>query len=399
MKGHARGIRALQFDGAILITGSMDNTMRIWNWRTGQCIRTLAGHTDGVISLNYDKNVLASGSADSTIKVWNFRDASCFTLRGHRDWVNTVVLWDSLSTDASSPASTSNGSTSPLGKSSQATSPSSNIDAGKMLFSGSDDGTIRLWDLNKRECVRVFEGHVGQVQSMKILVVDKETVNETTDDQKTMHGIAPTPSDGSSTYQPNPVGVSGPPSHPLPATAQLPSQDASSSINDSWRLPPRPDGDEKEVILVTASLDNTVRIWDIETGKSKKTFFGHSASSYCSLTFFAAKTDPRTTCSQLRESGELMPIRCVSSRRVTIERSRVSSPCWKGSPSHSLLTLVLFVAPPSAVWSREDGKCTQTLVGHRRAVTCLQLTDTKIISGSDDHEVHIWDFGANAGKA
>ena len=46
------------------------------------------------------------------------------------------------------------------------------------------------------------------------------------------------------------------------------------------------------------------------------------------------------------------------------------------------------------VWSRDDGKCTQTLVGHRGAVTCLQLTDTQILSGSDDGEVRVWNFGA-----
>jgi F-box/WD-40 domain protein MET30 len=34
------------------------------------------------------------------------------------------------------------------------------------------------------------------------------------------------------------------------------------------------------------------------------------------------------------------------------------------------------------VWDRESGNCVQTLVGHRGAVTSLQLSDDMIVSGS-----------------
>jgi hypothetical protein len=67
--GHTRSVRALQFDQAMLVTGSSDKTLRVWNWRTGECLRVLEGHTQGVSCLHYDRNTLASGSADSTIKV------------------------------------------------------------------------------------------------------------------------------------------------------------------------------------------------------------------------------------------------------------------------------------------------------------------------------------------
>jgi len=381
MRGHARGIRALQFDGAILITGSMDHTMRIWNWRTGACVRTLAGHTEGVICLNYDKNVLASGSADSTIKIWNFRDASCFTLRGHRDWVNSVVLWDSLApaaASASSSSAASSGSTAvspPPHPSALPSTPNGGIDAGKMLFSGSDDGTIRLWDLNTRECVRVFEGHVGQVQSMKVLVVDRDSRDDEEAALELIGGrsgeFVPVSSETSS-YEPNALGIVGPPSHPLPsAAAHGPPPDPLGPGASAWRLPPRPDGDDKQVILVSASLDNTVRIWSIETGRSRKTFFGHIEGVW---------------------GVDADPLRVVSSSHDRTVKG-MSQPGLSSPPRFAPAVADLF-APQSVVWSRDDGKCTQTLVGHRSAVTCLQLTDTKIISGSDDGEVRLWDFGA-----
>ncbi len=57
------------------------------------------------------------------------------------------------------------------------------IDPGKMLFSGSDDGTIRLWDLTQRACVKIFTGHVGQVQSLKLLFADDCSGEEVEGDQ------------------------------------------------------------------------------------------------------------------------------------------------------------------------------------------------------------------------
>lgn len=45
------------------------------------------------------------------------------------------------------------------------------------------------------------------------------------------------------------------------------------------------------------------------------------------------------------------------------------------------------------IWERETGMCQTTLVGHRGAVTCLALADDKIVSGSDDGDIKIWDFG------
>lgn len=146
-RGHTRGVRCIQFDSAKLITGSMDSTLKIWSWRTGECIRTLTGHRDAVVCLNFDKNVLVSGSADSTIKIWDFTTAECFTLRGHREWVNQVRIWSPESDSCSAPSSgtASVAVADSLGASaSRAASPKPAI---KLLFSASDDGTVKVWDL------------------------------------------------------------------------------------------------------------------------------------------------------------------------------------------------------------------------------------------------------------
>ncbi|KDN47551.1 WD40 repeat-like protein [Tilletiaria anomala UBC 951] len=174
LKGHTRGVRCLQFDEAKLITGSMDRTLKIWDWRSGQLIRTLEGHTAGIVCLHYNDQILASGSQDSNIKVWNFKTGTCFTLKGHEDWINAVQLWSGpKKAIANSSATSSNGSASePIADSNanaEDTPPT-------FLFSASDDCTIRLWDLQHKECLMTYEGHVGQVQSIKLVMLDEDAV-------------------------------------------------------------------------------------------------------------------------------------------------------------------------------------------------------------------------------
>ncbi len=175
LEGHTRGVRCLQFDEAKLITGSMDRTLKIWNWRTGALMRTLEGHTEGIVCLHFNEDTLASGSADSNIKIWNFRTGECYTLRGHRDWVNAVTLW-------TGPAAKKRQQR--LREALRDGRPATSIKeedptaAGTFLFSASDDGSIRLWDLGLRDCLLTFEGHVGQVQSLKLVMMDDEAVRK-----------------------------------------------------------------------------------------------------------------------------------------------------------------------------------------------------------------------------
>jgi F-box/WD-40 domain protein MET30 len=278
LRGHTRAVRALQFDEVKLITGSMDHSIRVWDWRSGRCIRTLMGHTEGVVCLNFDSNVLASGGVDTTVKVWNLRTGEAFILRGHRDWVNSVQLWDSTGASSQLSSTTSVFDSLPAGHPLPSSTPSApQMDPGKMLFSASDDGTIRLWDLTLRTCVRQFTGHVSQVQSLKLLVVDEgcdrvrgpshSSNVETTESD----GLVSDSASGVDGIDLHPVSDSPPPHMPTLSSSSQQTNITSSLSPSPTKFP----AEKRKTILISGSLDNTIKVWDIDTAKVTTTLFGH----------------------------------------------------------------------------------------------------------------------------
>ena len=81
------------FDGSLVASGSLDETIKIWNPHTGECIKTLKGHTNRVISVAFtpDDKLLVSGSYDETIKIWNIETGECIKTLSNKPYANMNI--------------------------------------------------------------------------------------------------------------------------------------------------------------------------------------------------------------------------------------------------------------------------------------------------------------------
>ena len=138
LKGHSASVTTVRYspDGSRIVSGSDDNTIRVWDAKkkSGRRLvcQPITGHTDRVSSVSFspDGKQILSGSYDKTIRIW---DASTGNLLfgpfwGHTGIVNSVYFFPD----------------------------------GRRFVSGSRDGAIRIWTLddNSNEANSVSNWHL-----------------------------------------------------------------------------------------------------------------------------------------------------------------------------------------------------------------------------------------------
>jgi WD40 repeat protein/uncharacterized caspase-like protein len=181
--GHQDGINSIAFspDGQILISGGEDKTIKIWNLvDQPKLIKTLTGHTDSIkaVTVSPDSKLIATAGYDNTIKIWSIAGKLLQTIDAHSlainslafnldsetlasgSWDNTVKLWSIQD----------GGNSSKLlhtlaGHQDGVTTISLNAD-GTVLASGSGDRNIKLWDPKTGELIKTLRGHTSQINSL-----------------------------------------------------------------------------------------------------------------------------------------------------------------------------------------------------------------------------------------
>lgn len=103
---HCASILCLQYDDEIMVTGSSDATLIIWDIKTFEPIRQLRHHRSGVLDLAFDADKIVSCSKDFTICVWDRRTGNFLhQIQGHKGPVNAVQLRGNLVVSASGEGS------------------------------------------------------------------------------------------------------------------------------------------------------------------------------------------------------------------------------------------------------------------------------------------------------
>ncbi|KAL5516010.1 hypothetical protein EMCRGX_G001266 [Ephydatia muelleri] len=137
-----------------------------------------------------------------------------------------------------------------------------------------------------------------------------------------------------------------------------------------------------ETRIVTGSWDKTIKVWNRRTNTAwaALTLSGHSGTVQClhlhkNRLVWDLSTDKvgwvGAAC-RATMVGHLHTVRCLQA-----DDDRVIS----GSYDHTL-----------KIWDIRSGHCNATLRGHTDAVLCLQFDGQRVVSGSKDTFIKVWDL-------
>ncbi|PFH46478.1 hypothetical protein AMATHDRAFT_88311 [Amanita thiersii Skay4041] len=423
LKGHHGPITSvsLSSDGTRIVTGSTDDTIRIWDANTGaEVFPPLIGHTDSVfcVAISPDGGRIASGSRDKTIRIWdaNTGKETPPALIGHEGWVKSV----SFSADGKKLVSGSADQTiriwnletrkimhSPIrGHESDVQSVCFTPD-NKRIVSGSDDKTVRIWDARTgKELLPPLRGHESLVQCISISPDGTKIASGATDrmiiiwDARTGEPLLP-PLIGheglvnSVTFSIDGTRVV---SASFDETIRVWDANTGKELfaplrgHEHWILSVScsPDGTR----IVSGSFDETVRVWDTNSGTQESVILGHDNAVRCTQfssdgTRIASGSIDNTLNLWSAETGELLfSLDGHESDVVSISFSSDGSKLVSGSSDMTM-----------RLWDVATGEeILPPLMGHQDGILSVTFSSdgTKLASGSKDMTIRIWD--ANTGE-
>ena len=175
LEGPGRSITSLLWVDGNLISGSGDNTIKIWDLKNGQCIRTLEG-PGRVESLHFANGNLYSvfdktHTDTLTIKIWDLKSGECTRTLLVEKYLTYSYLWvdgmliigDSGSESSIKICDLNSGQCT---KTLEGHTARALLWADGKLYSGSSDKTIKIWDINSGQCIRTLNGHTDGVTAL-----------------------------------------------------------------------------------------------------------------------------------------------------------------------------------------------------------------------------------------
>ncbi|KAI7899888.1 WD40-repeat-containing domain protein [Cokeromyces recurvatus] len=221
LQGHESSIYCLAWiDKNILVSGSRDQSLKVWDVIRGKCLRTIKDVHEGSIlcmSVNKENTILLTGSSDATSVIWSLPDLiPQRRLRGHGhnvldicfvgDYIvsssrdHTIQVWQKDTGEQVRQLLGHQASVNSIEPIDQHRIVSASGDAslklwdietgeclrtikdnklglasvrfnGTYLYTGGLEGKVKVWDIENGECVKTLVGHVNMIRSIDYVEV------------------------------------------------------------------------------------------------------------------------------------------------------------------------------------------------------------------------------------
>ncbi|KAM9498026.1 F-box and WD repeat domain-containing 11-B-like isoform 1-T1 [Salvelinus alpinus] len=323
---NSKGVYCLQYDDDKIISGLRDNSIKIWDKQSLECLKILTGHTGSVLCLQYDERVIVTGSSDSTVrsatplcplthapgssKAYLIQEASAcgiLCLTDIDDLSRCLRVWDVNTGEVLNTLIHHNEAVLHLRF------------CNGLMVTCSKDRSIAVWDMASPTDISLRRVLVGHRAAVNVVDFDDKYIVSASGD-RTIKVWSTSTCEFVRTLNGHKRGI---------ACLQY-----------------------RDRLVVSGSSDNTIRLWDIECGACLRVLEGHE---------------------------EL--VRCIR-----FDNKRIVSGAYDGKIKVWDLQAALDPRAPASTL------CLRTLVEHSGRVFRLQFDEFQIISSSHDDTILIWDF-------
>ncbi|XP_042221983.1 WD repeat-containing protein 86-like isoform X2 [Homarus americanus] len=315
----------------------------------GEPLETVDVHTGGIncMSLSEDSSLLVTGSDDKTVRMWSTKTEpieDLGVLEGHTSFIQCAVVYDTY------------------------------------VITGSKDTTIKRWDMASADCEFTYEGHTGRINR---LICTGEFIFSTSHDKTARAWLFDTedvddPTDACIRVLEGHTSVVSP-------LIFIPGHDTGIPDENGLNINP---GD----LIVTASFDNTVKVWSFDTGACLKTLKGHRKPITC------MDTDPKGRI--LYTAGQ---DRCIIAWDINMgKKMKVVEDAHTGAILYlRVVNRLMYTSGTdhtAKCWVREGLENTRTYKDHTDSVACAKFHNGILYTVCNDGFVRAFDAKSGALK-
>lgn len=357
LTGHWGWVYACAYspDGRRIVSGAMDNTLKLWDAKTGVAIITLAGHAENVLACAFspDGARIVSASEDKTLKLWDAATgAELATFTGHTG----PALACAFSPDGKRIVS----------------------GGGQTDFRNPADsfGELKLWDVATGKELATFAGHTREVNACVFSPDGTQIVSASSHTTMKLWDAT--------------TGKE------LASFASQSRYAAGSSANACAFSP-----DGKQIVSGGSNIGGMdLRLWDSASGREVATIAGNTNSAVISrgMRGRRAELEGMVLLEEVGTGRYLGPhpwhTQQVTACVFSPDGGRILSASDDG-------TLKLWEISINKVRSLDEatGKVLVTFTGHGGDVRALAFSPdgTRIVSASEDGTLKVWDVGMGKG--